>query len=39
MIAYFVYITVVLILLFIIYIGVKAFIKGIRAKNRNRSQK
>ena len=39
MIVYFVYIAVILILLFVIYIGVKAFIKGIKAKNRNRSQK
>ena len=39
MIAYFVYIVVTLILLFVIYIMIKAIIRGVEAKNRNKSKK
>lgn len=39
MIAYFVYIVVALILLFVIYITIKAIIRGIEAKNRNKLKK
>ena len=39
MIAYFVYIAVTLILLFVIYIMIKAIIRGVEAKNRNKSKK
>ena len=35
MIAYFVYIVVALILLFVVYITVKAVTRGIEAKNKN----
>jgi hypothetical protein len=37
MITYIVYILVILILLFVVYTGIKAFIRGIKAKNRSRS--
>ena len=37
MIAYFVYILVALILLFVIYIAIKAVNRGIKARSRNRS--
>ena len=39
MIAYFVYIVVTLILLFVIYIMIKAIKRGIEAKKRNKSKK
>ncbi len=39
MIAYFVYIAVTLILLFVIYIMIKAIGRGIEAKKRNNSKK
>jgi hypothetical protein len=39
MIAYFVYIVVALILLFVIYITIKAITRGIEAKNRNKLKK
>ena len=39
MIAYFVYIAVALILLFVIYIMIKAIGRGIEAKKRNNSKK
>ena len=39
MIAYFVYIVVALILLFVIYIMIKAIGRGIEAKKRNNSKK
>ena len=38
MIAYFVYILVALILLFVTYIMIKGIIRGIEAKNRNKSK-
>ena len=37
MIAYFVYITVALILLFVIYIAIKATSRGIEAKKKNKN--
>ena len=39
MIAYFIYIVVTLILLFVIYIMIKAIGRGIEAKKRNNSKK
>ena len=39
MIANFIYIVVALILLFVIYIMIKAIIRGVEAKNRNKSKK
>jgi len=39
MIANFIYIVVTLILLFVIYIMIKAIKRGIEAKNRNKSKK
>ena len=39
MIAYFVYILVALILLFVTYIMIKGIIRCIEAKNRNKSKK
>ena len=39
MIANFIYIVVALILLFVIYIMIKAIGRGIEAKNRNKSKK
>ena len=39
MIAYFVYIAVTLILLFVIYIMIKAIIRGVEAKNRNKKSR
>ena len=39
MIANFIYIVVTLILLFVIYIMIKAIIRGVEAKNRNKSKK
>ncbi len=39
MIIYFVYIAIVLILLFVVYIAIKAVVRGIKAKNKSRSDK
>ena len=39
MIAYIIYTVVALILLFVIYITIKAIRRGIEAKNRNKSKK
>ena len=39
MIVYLIYTVVFLILLFVVYIGIKAAIRGVKAKNKSRSDK